>query len=223
MAQDQDALRDVDLDNEGFQPYDVVEARRLMNGYEVSTHQSEMIPRVLVPTWEQPNNMGQPLHERTHKWVRKYRFTMQATGLDETYCSELSGRHYKETARAMYLQLKGAGGGPPLLAKQPKSNEKLTEHQIAPNLTVIAARDPALAAALVRPAAFFWPCQPAPDAPPTSYSFVLYLLISYGSTQDEMKKAEMEAGSRPDTGAIERGVSSHDADEEPETMKRNIR
>lgn len=38
-----------------------------------------------------------------------------------------------------------------------------------------------------------------------------------------MKKAEMEAGSRPDTGAIERGVSSHDADEEPETMKRNIR
>ena len=62
-----------------------------------------------------------------------------------------------------------------------------------------------------------------PDAPPTSYSFVLYLLISYGSTQDEMKKAEMEAGSRPDTGTIERGVSSHDADEEPETMKRNIR
>ena len=38
-----------------------------------------------------------------------------------------------------------------------------------------------------------------------------------------MKKAEIQVGSRPDTGAIERGVSSHDADEEPETMKRNIR
>ena len=93
-----------------FEPYDEAEARRLKNGYETKTHQSEIIPLQLVPTWLPPDNHGKALHEQTHEWNRGWRFTFEATGLEMAHHTELSGRHYKETARSVYLKLKGAGG-----------------------------------------------------------------------------------------------------------------
>ena len=85
-------------------------ARRLANGYEVSAHQSEIIPRKLLAKWEPPDNFGKAAHERTHEWTRGYRLTLEATGLDQAHCTELSGRHYIETTRSQYLQLKAVGG-----------------------------------------------------------------------------------------------------------------
>jgi len=93
-----------------FRPYDEAEARRLMNGYEVSTHQSEIIPRQLLPAWEPPDNHGKPVHEQETDWKLGRRLTLVASGLDDAHYTELSGRHYKETARSTYLQLKAAGG-----------------------------------------------------------------------------------------------------------------
>jgi hypothetical protein len=117
MAQDRTSHSSDESD--GFKPYDEAESRRLTNGYEASTHQSEIIPRKLISVWEQPDNFGKPMHERTHEWRRNYRFTLEATGFDEAHFTELSGRHYKETARSLYWQLKNAGGGnPPLLASK---------------------------------------------------------------------------------------------------------
>jgi hypothetical protein len=98
------------IDNDDFEPYDEAEARRLKNGYETMTHQSEIIPLQLVPTWKPPDNHGKALHEQTHEWSRGWHFTLEATGLEIAHHTELSGRHYKETARSAYLRLKRAGG-----------------------------------------------------------------------------------------------------------------
>jgi hypothetical protein len=98
------------IDNDDFEPYDEAEARRLKNGYETMTHQSEIIPLQLVPTWRPPDNHGKALHEQTHEWSRGWHFTLEATGLEIAHHTELSGRHYKETARSAYLRLKRAGG-----------------------------------------------------------------------------------------------------------------
>jgi hypothetical protein len=98
------------IDNDDFEPYDEAEARRLKNGYETMTHQSEIIPLQLVPTWRPPDNHGKALHEQTHEWSRGWHFTLEATGLEIAHHTELSGRHYKETARSAYLKLKRAGG-----------------------------------------------------------------------------------------------------------------
>ena len=96
--------------DDDFEPYDEAAARRLKNGYEASTHQSEIIPRQLLPHWEPPDNHGKAPHEQTHEWTRGWRFTLEATGLEGAHYTELSGRHYKETARSAYLKLKAAGG-----------------------------------------------------------------------------------------------------------------
>ena len=46
------------------------------DGYVVSTHQSEIIPRKLQPVWEAPDNYGKALHERTHEWRLGWCFTI---------------------------------------------------------------------------------------------------------------------------------------------------
>ena len=99
-----------------FKPYDEAECRRLANGYEALTHQSEIIPRKLLPTWQPPDNRGKHAHERTHEWTSGWKFTLEATGFDEAHWTELSQRHYKETERSAYLQLKNAGADMKLAA-----------------------------------------------------------------------------------------------------------
>jgi hypothetical protein len=110
MAQDRlsDSASKGDGDEADFKPYDEAECRRLANGYEATTHQSEIIPRRLLPTWQPPDNSGKPAHERSYEWTRGWNFTLEATGLDTAHLTELSGRHYKETVRSAYLQLKAA-------------------------------------------------------------------------------------------------------------------
>lgn len=141
-------------DENDFKPYDEADCRRLTNGYEALTHQSEIIPRKLLPTWLPPDNDGKPAHERTHEWTSGWKFTLEANGFDEAHWTELSGRHFKETERSAYLQLKNAGADVRGVAgsdqlSSPARVVSLSEHHDDAWLdTVAAGKVPALPAGL---------------------------------------------------------------------------